>query len=84
MAIIMSPNSPIALTSPRTPNRTLLPPDVSNVVLGNLHVKPQYPSFYPEDMMGGKKVDWLYVCQWCFKYTHEILKFGAHCVSYAQ
>ena len=57
-----------------------MPPNVSNVMLGNLHIKPWYPSFYPEDMMGGRRVDWLYVCQWCFKYTHEIMKYSAHCV----
>lgn len=68
-------------TSPtRTPNRPPLPPNVSNVVLGNLHIKPWYPSFYPEEMVGGSKADWLYVCQWCFKYTPEIMKFSAHCV----
>ncbi|KAF2724122.1 histone acetyltransferase, MYST family [Polychaeton citri CBS 116435] len=67
-------------SSHRTPNRnTPMQPNVSNVVLGNLHIKPWYPSFYPEDLVGGKKVDRLYVCQWCFKYTQEIMKFGAHC-----
>lgn len=56
-------------------------PNVANVVLGNLHIKPWYPSFYPEDLGGGRKTDWLYVCQWCFKYTSEIMKYSAHCVS---
>lgn len=55
-------------------------PNVSNVVLGNLHIKPWYPSFYPEDLVGGRKTDWLYVCQWCFNYTPEIMKYSAHCV----
>lgn len=45
-------------------------------MLGNLHVKPHYPSFYPNI----NKTEWLYVCQWCFKYTHEIMKYSAHCV----
>lgn len=81
MAVMASPASPLGLTSPhRTPNRAPMPPNVSNVMLGNLHIKPWYPSFYPEDMMGGRRVDWLYVCQWCFKYTHEIMKYSAHCV----
>ncbi|CZT14223.1 related to histone acetyltransferase (MysT1) [Ramularia collo-cygni] len=53
-------------------------PNVTNVVLGNLHIKPWYPSFYPEDLIGGRKADWLYVCQWCFKYTPEIMKYCAH------
>nr|POF07689.1 histone acetyltransferase tip60 like [Quercus suber] len=71
------------LTSPkqhRAPSRTNLQPNVANVVLGNLHIKPWYPSFYPEDMVGGKKVDWLYVCAWCFRYTGEIMRFCAHTV----
>ncbi|KAK3691907.1 SAS complex subunit [Vermiconidia calcicola] len=76
---VVSPTAAIA-----SPHRTQkrgqsMSPNVSNVVLGNLHVKPWYPSFYPEDMIGGRKADWLYVCQWCFKYTHEIMKYSAHC-----
>lgn len=55
-------------------------PNVANVVLGNLHIKPWYPSFYPEDLLGGRRAEWLYVCQWCFKYSSEILKYSAHCV----
>lgn len=55
--------------------------NVANVVLGNLHIKPWYPSFYPEDLVGGRKADWLYVCQGCFRYTSEIMKYSAHCVS---
>lgn len=55
--------------------------NVENIVLGNLHIKPWYPSFYPEDLVGGRKTDWLYICQWCFKYTSELLKYSAHCVS---
>ena len=83
MATALSPTAGPILTSPsqRAPNRTHLPPNVSNVVLGNLHIKPWYPSFYPEDMLGGKKkVDWLYVCQWCFRYTTEVLGICGHCV----
>ena len=64
----------------RSPNKASLTPNVANVVLGNLHIKPQYPSFYPEDLVGGRRAEWLYVCQWCFKYTAEIMKFSAHCV----
>ncbi|KAF2211252.1 hypothetical protein CERZMDRAFT_43722 [Cercospora zeae-maydis SCOH1-5] len=54
-------------------------PNVKNIVLGERHIKPEYPSFYPEALVGGKKTEWLYVCQWCFKYTNELLKFSAHC-----
>jgi hypothetical protein len=81
----LKPTLPIGLTSPThksssgagKPSTT---PNIANAVLGNLHIKPWYPSFYPEDLIGGRKADWLYVCQWCFKYTHEIMKFSAHCV----
>lgn len=55
-------------------------PNVRNIVLGEHHIKPDYPSFYPEDMVGGKKTEWLYVCQSCFRYTNELLKYSAHCV----
>lgn len=72
---------PATLQSPhRTPSKTPTQPNVANVVLGNLHIKPWYPSFYPKEQIGGEKTDWLYVCQWCFKYTHEIMKYTAHCV----
>ncbi|EMC95843.1 hypothetical protein BAUCODRAFT_71885 [Baudoinia panamericana UAMH 10762] len=67
------------LSPHRTPNRPALQPNVANVVLGNLHIKPWYPSFYPEDIIGGRKTDWLYVCQWCFCYTSEIMKYSVHC-----
>ncbi|WPH00551.1 Hypothetical protein R9X50_00338100 [Acrodontium crateriforme] len=63
----------------RTPNKNTMPPNVTNVVLGGLHIKPWYPSFYPEDMIGGKRAERLYVCQWCFKYTGEVMKYSAHC-----
>src|ERR1700761_4539820 len=73
-------SSPVTIKSPnRTPRGATMPLNVANVVIGNLHVKPWYPSFYPEEMIGGRKTEWLYVCQWCFKYTHEIMKYSAHC-----
>ncbi|TKA60581.1 hypothetical protein B0A55_11150 [Friedmanniomyces simplex] len=80
MAATMVSASPLNILSPnRTPNKPQMEPNVANVVLGNLHVKPWYPSFYPEDMVSGRKTEWLYVCQWCFRYTSEIVKFSAHC-----
>lgn len=54
-------------------------PNVLNVVLGNLLIKPWYPSFYPEDLVG-KKVDRLYVCQTCFRYSKELIPYLAHVV----
>ncbi|TKA30438.1 hypothetical protein B0A50_02665 [Salinomyces thailandicus] len=82
MAATMSSVSSATVLSPnRTPNR---PPasmqgTVANLFLGNLYVKPWYPSFYPEELVGGRKTDALYVCQWCFRYTPEIMKYSAHC-----
>jgi hypothetical protein len=81
----LKPFLPSGLTSPShkgasAANKPSTTPNIANVVLGNLHIKPWYPSFYPEDLIGGRKADWLYVCQWCFKYTPEIMKYSAHCV----
>ncbi|KAK6441397.1 SAS complex subunit [Oleoguttula sp. CCFEE 5521] len=69
------------ITSPqhRAPARTTTRRNVENVVLGNLHFVPEFPSFYPEELIGGRKASWLYVCQWCYNYTHELLKHAAHC-----
>jgi len=81
----MALSLPPAIASPqhRTPVRTPMhgPQNVGNVVLGNLRITPEYPSFYPEDLIGGRKAQWLYVCHWCFRYTHELMKYAAHCVS---
>ena len=54
-------------------------PNVLNVVLGNLLIKPWYPSFYAEDLVG-KVVDRLYVCQACFRYSRELMPYLAHMV----
>lgn len=59
------------------------PPNVLEVVFGSLLIKPWYPSFYPEELVG-RKVERLYVCQWCFKYTKELTGFLKHLVSLAQ
>ena len=55
-------------------------PNVDEVVFGSLPIKPWYPSFYPEELVG-RRVDRLYVCQWCFKYTKELTGFIKHLVS---
>jgi len=54
-------------------------PNVVNVVLGDLLIKPWYPSFYPEELVG-RKTERLYVCQWCFKYSKELMPFLGHVV----
>ncbi|OMP85049.1 Histone acetyltransferase Tip60 [Diplodia seriata] len=58
---------------------TAMEPNVLNVVLGDLLVKPWYPSFYPEELVG-RRVERLYVCQWCFKYSKELIPFLGHTV----
>lgn len=69
--ISVSP-APNAGDKPATPN-------VLEVVFGSLLIKPWYPSFYPEELVG-RKVERLYVCQWCFKYTKELTGFIKHLV----
>ncbi|KAL8870252.1 MAG: hypothetical protein Q9174_003662 [Haloplaca sp. 1 TL-2023] len=51
--------------------------NVQHVVLGDLLFKTWYPSYYPEDVVG-REVDRLHVCQWCFKYSRELVPFLAH------
>ncbi|KAF1939606.1 histone acetyltransferase MYST2 [Clathrospora elynae] len=52
-------------------------PNVLEVVFGSLLIKPWYPSFYPEELVG-RRVERLYVCQWCFKYSKELVGFLGH------
>ncbi|KAI9685772.1 MAG: hypothetical protein M1822_004332 [Bathelium mastoideum] len=56
-AIGSPPNVPVLLRSPEnkkngSPKKPALEPNVLNVVLGKLLIKPWYPSFYPEDLVG--------------------------------
>ncbi|KAH8724399.1 histone acetyltransferase MYST2 [Phaeosphaeriaceae sp. PMI808] len=59
------------------PQKGSVSPNVLEVVFGSLLIKPWYPSFYPEELVG-RKVERLYVCQWCFKYSKELMPFLAH------
>ena len=55
--------------------------NVHEVVLGSLIINPWFSSEgYPEELVG-KQANRLYVCQWCFKYTKELLPFLQHLVS---
>ncbi|CAD0041064.1 unnamed protein product, partial [Aureobasidium pullulans] len=75
MAAAVSPQ-----TRPRedqTPKKSPTEPNVLNVVLGNLQIKPWYPSFYPEDLVG-RKAERLYVCECCFRYSKELMPYLAH------
>ena len=57
-------------------------PNVLEVVFGSLLIKPWYPSFYPEELVG-RRVERLYVCQWCFKYSKELMAFLGHLVGFS-
>ena len=72
--------SPQAKAQEQTPKKVSTEPNVLNVVLGNLQIKPWYPSFYPEDLVG-RKSERLYVCEWCFRYSKELVPYLAHRVS---
>lgn len=72
--------------NPATPNGiTLDTPrknpdlDVRSVVLGDVHFKTWYPSFYPDELVG-KRLDRLYVCKWCFKYCNDVGPYLVHLV----
>ncbi|KAK8242541.1 acyl-CoA N-acyltransferase [Phyllosticta capitalensis] len=69
-----APATPATPSSQRPAN---MEPNVINVVLGDLLIKPWYPSFYPEELVG-RKIERLYVCQWCFKYSKELIPFLGH------
>lgn len=53
--------------------------NIRSVVLGDISFKTWYSSFYPEELIG-RKVDRLYVCQWCFKYSKDVMPYLAHIV----
>lgn len=74
----MTTSSPISRASGR--HRKSIEHNVLSVVLGDLLITPWYPSFYPQEMIGNK-VDRLYVCQWCFRYSKELMPYVAHTVS---
>jgi hypothetical protein len=79
-----SPHITMANSRKTSPQKKTLPvePNVQEVVLGNGWIKPWFPSFYPEDLVG-RKLETLYVCQWCFKYTKDLVPYLGHgvCVS---
>jgi hypothetical protein len=53
--------------------------NVHHVVLGDILFQTWYPSFYPDELVG-RELDRLYVCQWCFKYSKDLMPFLAHVV----
>ncbi|PSK46369.1 hypothetical protein B9Z65_5337 [Elsinoe australis] len=71
----MTSSSPLSRPSER--HRKHAEHNVMSVVLGDLLIKPWYPSFYPQELIGNK-VERLYVCQWCFRYSKELMPFVAH------
>ena len=54
--------------------------DVRSVVLGDVHFKTWYPSFYPDELVG-KRLERLYVCKHCFKYSKDVTEYLLHVVS---
>ncbi|CAN9432344.1 unnamed protein product [Alternaria alternata] len=78
----MAPDVASMTSTPSTPalkpsQKPLSGPNVLEVVFGSLLIQPWYPSFYPEELVG-RRVERLYVCQWCFKYSRELLGFIGH------
>lgn len=77
MAAAVSPQTKPQQEHETTPKKSPTEPNVLNVVLGNLQIKPWYPSFYPEDLVG-RKAERLYVCESCFRYSKELMPYLAH------
>ena len=71
------PNGTIPKDPTKAAQKPSVEPNVLEVVFGSLLIKPWYPSFYPEELVG-RKVERLYVCQWCFKYSKELVGFLGH------
>ncbi|KAF2835598.1 hypothetical protein M501DRAFT_961629 [Patellaria atrata CBS 101060] len=76
--------SNVHLALPTTPNKNpksspskALEPNVQEVVLGDLLIKPWYPSFYPEELVGAG-TERLWVCKWCFRYSVDAGSFVGH------
>ena len=53
--------------------------NIRKVVLGDVLFDPWYPSFYPEELVG-REAERLNVCQWCFKYSKDLMPYLAHIV----
>lgn len=75
----MAPELPTPNGKPPKANakKAAVDPNVLEVVFGNLVIRPWYPSFYPEQLVG-RTVERLYVCQWCFKYSKVLMSFLGH------
>ena len=76
--------SPIARVVPpssqqQSPVKAVANQTVNHVVLGDVLFKTWYPSYYPDELVG-KEVDRLYICQWCFKYSREVIPYLDHLV----
>ncbi|KAL2355180.1 acyl-CoA N-acyltransferase [Cryomyces antarcticus] len=69
--------APLLRSPDHPPTKPSTTPNVLNVVLGNLLIKPWYPSFYPEELVD-RQTERLYVCQACFRYSKELMPFLAH------
>lgn len=77
MGSVAAAPSPVATSSRSTPSPKSASPNVQQVVLGDILFRTWYPSYYPEETVG-RDIDRLYVCQWCFKYSRDVVPFFAH------
>lgn len=83
----MAPASPLQQiktlngTTAKPPAKKAPQLNVVDVILGEIWMKPWYPSFYPEELVG-KRTEKLFVCQWCFKYSKDLLPYMGHTVSW--
>ena len=71
-----------ALASPLAVQRNGEKPvdlNIKSVVLGDVSFKAWYPSFYPDQLVGGE-LDSLYVCKCCFKYSKDVMPYLVHIV----
>lgn len=75
--------SPAGGSGSQSPKKPPAAPNVLEVVFGSLLIKPWYPSFYPEELVGGRSVERLFVCQWCFKYSVQLNPFLGHLVRFS-
>ena len=68
-----------------TPKRAGAERTILKVVLGDLLFETWYGSFYPEEDVGDgkRRVDRLYVCRSCFRYSRELMPYMGHVVSHS-
>lgn len=51
---------------------------ISRVTYAGHEMTPWYPSYYHEEVSGKGRIDQLYVCTHCFKYSSDISAYAKH------